>query len=438
MSLELAGLQKRRNDIAQAMKTMVTTAEKEDRGLTEEERSKWDSMKADIESLDVRMADVTEALDLERSLNETDNPLPVENRSYETDGDGVPSAFKEQRGSKSCDQQKEQEARYHESFCRLLRSVEPGMSGLRTEDQVTLREYFVQESRAMSSGSGAAGGYLVPETMGNQIIETMQAFGGIRQFATVMSTASGESIAYPTNDDTSNLAVIVKESTDAGESDVTFGQAKLGAYKYSTKVVRVPMELLQDSAFSIDAFIARKFGQRLGRGTAKHYATGSGTNEPWGLATASDIGHTAANGTAITYAELLKLKHSVDPAYRGNARWAFNDKFLLLLKELSDVNDRPLWQPAIAAGAPDLIDGNPFVIDQGIDEPAAGKIAAVYGDFSEFVIRDVLGITMMRLYERYAEFGQVGFIAFMRTDSNLMDKAAVKSLQMGTTGYNKK
>ena len=152
MSLELAGLQKRRNDIAQAMKTMVTTAEKEDRGLAEEERSKWDSMKADIESLDVRMADVTEALDLERSLNETDNPLPVENRSYETDGDGVPSAFKEQRGSKSCVVSKRmQEARYHESFCRLLRSVEPGMSGLRTEDQVTLREYFVQESRAMSS-----------------------------------------------------------------------------------------------------------------------------------------------------------------------------------------------------------------------------------------------------------------------------------------------
>ncbi len=193
--------------------------------------------------------------------------------------------------------------------------------------------------------------------------------------------------------------------------------------------------MLQDSAFGLDQFVARKFGQRLGRITSRHYATGTGSNQPQGLMTKAKVGHTGSSETEVTYADFLRLKHSIDPAYRasGNGRWVMNDKLLLKCKEMLDGNNRPLWKPSMADGSPSLIDSDPYVIDQGVAEPAAGQIALGYGDISEFLIRDVLGFSMHRLIEKYIDYGQIGFLAFMRTDSDLMDLEAFKTLKMKGT-----
>ena len=219
------------------------------------------------------------------------------------------------------------------------------------------------------------------------------------------------------------------------KTELEFGQKQLGAYKYSSKVVRVSIELLQDSAFALDGFITRKFGQRLGRITARHYATGTGTDQPQGLMGAAGVGHATTSETDIGYTDLLRLKHSVDPAYRNmdDCRWVFNDSVLLKFKEMMDADGRPLWKPSIADGTPALIDGSPYIIDQGCPNAEAGQVPMAFGSLSEFVIRDVLGFTMHRLTEKYIDYGQIGFLAFMRTDSDLMDTAAVKTLKMAGT-----
>ena len=428
MLIEETKIREKRAQAAQAMQAIVSDAEEADRGLNDEEKTKWDGLATDIKSMDERLEHIRAANELDDILAEPVNPMPVENRNYrDGTGDGSPAEFfpESQRGPNHDTGENDQ---YAGAFDRFMRNCEPGLTGLSDTDRAVLRKNYVTERAG--SNPGSAGGYLIPERMGNRIIETMAVFGGLRQVATVMPTSSGEAIGFPTNDDTTQKAVIVGESQDVGETDITFGQEKIASYKYSTKVLRIPFELLQDSAFPLDRFIARKFGQRLGRGTSEHYAVGTGTGQPTGIATAATVGHTAASATEVTYRDLARLKHSVDPAYRGNAKWVFNDALLLLLKEMEDTQGRPLWKPAIATDAPDLIDGDSFIIDQGIEAPAAGAVAAVYGDISEFVIRDVRGIMMMRLYERYAEFGQVGYLAFFRTDSNLMDKAAVKTLAM--------
>ena len=200
-----------------------------------------------------------------------------------------------------------------------------------------------------------------------------------------------------------------------------FGELVLGAYKYTSKIIRVSVELLQDSAFNMEQYIGGKFGERLGRATAAHYATGTGTGQPNGLMTAATAGVTAASATAITYLEMLDLKHSVDPAYRVSPMWLFNDSTLKALKQLVDLDGRPLWSPAIAADAPATFDGDPYQIDQGIDSIATGNRTVAYGDMSKYLIRDVLGMQMVTLRERYADFHQAGFIAFMRTDADLLD-----------------
>ena len=428
MSEELKRLQEQRAGIADNMAALVEAAEQEDRGITDDERGQWDSMRTELEDLDQRMADLQEALEYRRSVEVPLNPLPAETREYELDDFGNPI-----RPKKSTDQRQDEEQQYLDAFMALLRSDQPGMIELNQEQRQLLKQHFVQEQRAAQGTLPlTTGGYLIPTTLASRIIETMKAYGGIRQFATVMNTSAGETINWPTNDDTGNEGELVAEHGQVGETELEFGQKALGAYKYSSKIVRVSIELLQDSAFAVDSFIVRKFGQRLGRITAKHYATGTGSNQPQGLLPAATVGHTAKTATDIGYSDLLNLKHSVDPAYRMSAscRWVFNDGVLLKFKEMLDDNKRPLWKPSMADGTPALIDGDPYVIDQGCPAPAAGTTPMAYGDLSEFVIRDVLGFTLHRLLEKYIDYGQIGFLAFMRTDSDLMDSAAVKTLKM--------
>ena len=388
MSDELKRLQEKRAQIADKMAKMVEAAEKEDRGLTSDDRGQWDTMRQELEQLDQRIADLKEAEELRRSVEVPLNPLPAETREYELDDFGNPMVPKK----KPKDQRADKEQQYTDAFMKLLRSDQPGMLDLNQAQRQALRDHYVKEEvRAQGTIPNSSGGYLIPTTLASRIIEVMKAYGGIRQYATVMNTTAGETINWPTNDDTGNEGELVAEHAQVDETELEFGQKDLGAYKYSSKVIRVSIELLQDSAFALDSFITRAFGIRLGRITAKHYATGTGNKQPQGLLPAAEVGHIASSPSDIGYRDLLRLKHSVDPAYRnmGGCRWVFNDSVLLQFKEMLDENGRPLWKPSMADGTPALLDGDPYVIDQGCPDPAADSIPMAYGDLSEFIIREL-------------------------------------------------
>jgi len=406
MTIELKRLIEERAQAVTAMHDLVAKAESEERGLTAEERESWDKMNESIESYDDRIERAKKAEDLFHQLDEVNDEL------LDT----------EDRG----DQRDEGEVR-SEAFSALLRSVESGLSGLSDEHRHVVAQ-MQREARAQSVGTTTAGGFLVPENFANRIIDGMAVYGGIRDAATVITTSDGGDMPFQTNDDTGNSGALLAENTQDSEQDLTFGEITLGAYKYTSKIIRVSVELMQDSAFDLDAYIAGKFAERLGRITSAHYATGTGSSQPNGIVTASTLGKTAAATAAITYNEMLDLKHSVDPAYRRGARWAFHDSTLKALKQLQDSNGLPLWSPNVSTDAPAMLDGDPYVIDNGIPQLATGNKTVIYGDLTKYHIRDVRGITMVRLVERYADYHQVGFIAFMRTDADLLDTSAVKHL----------
>ncbi|MCP4366332.1 MAG: phage major capsid protein [Planctomycetes bacterium] len=394
MSFEIEKLVDQRNKLASDMRGMVEKAETEERGLSAEERGIWDAMNSEYESIDERISVVERANAIDPSVEAMIGD-PVAN---EVDDAEARSA----------------------AFEALLRSNSPGVTGL-SNDHRDMLAVMGAEARAQGVGTDSAGGYFVPEDMAGSIETAMAQFGGIANHATVISTSDGGALPMPTCDDTSNAGALLAENTEDSEQDLTVGEVVLNAYKYTSKIIRVSVELMQDSAFDLNAYIASALGERLGRATAAHFATGTGSSQPNGLMTAASAGLTAASATALTHAELVALKHSVDPAYRANAKFVFNDTTLLALKGLVDSDGRPLWQPAIADAVPATIDGDRYVIDQGVASIATGVRSVGYGDMSKYVIRKVKGFTLVRLVERYADYHQVGFVAFMRTDADLLD-----------------
>ena len=114
------------------------------------------------------------------------------------------------------------------------------------------------------------------------------------------------------------------QNASATSADPSFGEVTLSTYKFSSKVVAVPIELIQDSNVNIEGFVIARLATRLARIQNTKFTVGSGTNEPNGLFTAAAVGVTAATGgtSAITYDNLIDLQHSVDPAYRAGASTA--------------------------------------------------------------------------------------------------------------------
>lgn len=407
MGLELKALKERRAAVAKQMRGMVEKAEQEDRGLNTEERESWDNMNVEVEGLESRIQIAERASELGDFSDIEDDHIPPNNPGIQPHAN---------RGNGPSEDDLRAQA-----FWAMVRSNEPGLSGLSQEHRSLLASMRERETRAQGVSADSAGGYTVPQGFQSQIFEAMKAYGGIRNVATVLTTDTGNDLPFITDDDTANIGAILAENTPDTEQDVTFGQVMLGAYKYTSRIVRVSVELLQDNAVNLEAYLSRIFARRLGRATAAHYAAGTGTGQPRGLMVAATVGHTAASNAAITYPELIDLKHSVDPAYRNGARWAFNDSTLKALKKLVDADGRPLWSPAISSDSPATLDGDQYIIDQGIAPIGSNARSIAYGDLTNYHIRDVRAMTLVRLVERYADYHQVGFIAFMRSDADLID-----------------
>ena len=277
--------------------------------------------------------------------------------------------------------------------------------------------------RALGVAVPTAGGFGVADEDMAGIETAMKFYGGMRQAGcTVLRTTTGADLPVPTVDDTSNTGEQLGENTVVSEQDVTMGQKVLRAYIYSSKLVRVSYALLQDASFPIETWLNERLGERLGRITNQKFTTGSGAATPEGVVTGSTYcGTTTASATAITWDELVDLELSVDRAYRQRSKYMFSDATLKLLKKQVDGISRPLWVPGIAVREPDTINGYPYVINSDMASPIASAKAVLYGDFEAYWIRDVTDITLVRLTERYADYLQVGFMAFSRHDGQLID-----------------
>lgn len=296
---------------------------------------------------------------------------------------------------------------------------------------------------AMSTSTPAEGGYTVATEYFRQLTEAMKLFGGIRSVATILPTGTGAQMNFPTADATSEEGEIVGQNAAATLGETTFGNISLDVYKYSSKKIAVPFELIQDSMFDIEGYLNSLLQVRLGRITAKHFTTGTGTSQPRGVVTAAGSGKVGATGqtATVTYDDLVDLEHSVDPVYRVGPKVGFmmNDATLKVLRKLKDSQGRPIFVPGYEqgnpGGAPDRLLGRPIFISREMPTMAANAKSILFGDFSRYMIREVMDLTLFRMADsNFILNGQIGFVAFNRQGGNLVDVGgAVKFYQNSAT-----
>jgi HK97 family phage major capsid protein len=314
---------------------------------------------------------------------------------------------------------------------------------LKGGDKALNADDWTHVRNTMSTTTGSEGGFTVDSEVATSVLDALKLYGGMRSVATIIQTAGIGGMSFPTSNGTAEEGEIVAENQPATDLDVTFGTIALPVYKFSSKVITVPFELLQDSNVDIEAFIRGRMVDRLGRITNKLFTIGTGSAQPNGIVTASTEGIKPANSTAqvtaVKYESLVDLQHSVDPLYRANGQFMMADSTVRALRKVLDDAKRPIFVPGYETGspggAPDRLLGQPIVVNQDVPAMASDAKSIIYGNLSAYYIRDVMAVEMFRFTDSaFTKKGQVGFLAWMRSGGNLVDVGgAVKHFANSTS-----
>lgn len=388
-------LREKRARAWEAAKAFLDTKRGGDGLLSAEDTATYEKMEADVVALgkEIDRLERQAAMDLE--LSKPTN-TPITNK---------PSSSDEVKTGRAA-------AEYKRAFWNAMR-------GKRTAD--------IQN--ALQVGEDTEGGYLVPDEFERTLVEALEEENIFRQLANVITTSSGDrKIPVVASKGTASW---VDEGGQIPESDDSFGQVSIGAFKLAT-MIKVSEELLNDSVFNLERYIAREFARRIGAKEEEAFFVGDGSGKPTGILAATgggQIGVTTAGSTAITLDEMLDLFYSLKSPYRKRASFVMNDATVKAIRKLKDSTGQYLWQPSIKEATPDTILNRPLYTSAYMPSIEAGAKTVVFGDFGYYWVADRQGRVFKRLNELFAATGQVGFIATQRVDGKLVLPEAIKVLQ---------
>ena len=378
-------MRQKRASLVKESRDLLDLASKEERELTGEETEGYENRMAEIDRLKVDI-DREENLatleaDVERSVEEPVKP-EVDDETDESQGPEVRVAYD-----------------------RYLRGGSRRMS---REDS--------KELRALQVGTDSEGGYTVPDEFNKTLIQGLEDQDIMRGLATTITTSSG-TMEIPVVSSHGSSEWMAEEGAFT-ESDEVFDQVTLSAYKLGT-IIKVSIELLADSAFNLEAYLAQEFSRRQGAKEEAAFVVGDGSSKPTGVVNGSGEGVEVASVSAVTADELIDLYHSLGRPYRKNASFLMADSTVKVIRKLKDGDSQYMWQPGLQAGQPDSILRRPVQVSDNVAAIAASAKSILFADFKYYWVADRAGIVFQRLDELYAVNGQVGFLAYQRVDGKL-------------------
>ena len=356
------------------------------REMTAEEQQRWDTMLSDYDKAD-------------KAVEAEERFMDIQRKQAEQEVAGRDSLLGQTVGEE-----------YRRAFGDYLLN---GASGISSESRATI------EQRA--GIAGLSGGLIIPNTLASEIEVALKAYGGMFEAATILNTSHGGDLILPTVNDTSAKAAIVSEYDQSTKRAPSFGSVVLKAYTYRTPIIPVSQELIQDSAFDLDALLSRLLADSFSRGVNEDLTTGSGTGKPTGIVTAATACTTQAAAASIKLDDIIDLIKSVNSAYARNGKFMFNRNTLWELAKIKDQTGRYIWQDSTREGTPATLFGKQYVLNDDMADIGAGNASVLFGDLTKYNIRLVQSFRVIRLNELLAEYLSIGLFGFARVDGNLLD-----------------
>lgn len=357
--------------------------------FTAEEQQRWDAMLADYDKADAAVEAEERFADIQRKQAE--------------------DRYQQLRPDNKHNEEREA-AEYRSAFEEYLLQ---GANGISAES----RNIITQRDKL----AGLSAGVLIPTDLASSIEVALKSYGGMFEAGELFHTSRGGDLVLPTINDTDAKAVIVAEYTQNTRRTPTFGSVTLKAHTYRTPTIPVSEELMQDSAFGLDALLSNLLSESFSRGINEHLTIGTGTGQPKGIVTCATACADKAAANALTLDNILDLMKSVDAAYARNGKFMFNRNTHYELMRIKDQNGRFIWQEGTRDGLPATLFGKQYIINDDMADIGAGKASVLFGDLKKYKIRMVKSFRVLRLNELLAEYLSIGLMGFARVDGTLLD-----------------
>ena len=301
------------------------------------------------------------------------------------------------------------------------------------------------EVKAMSIGSNADGGYLVPPEIEATIGQRLTAISPIRGIAGQRTISSN---VYKKPFMTTGPAVGWVGETDARTQtaspvldELTFPATELYAQPAATA------NLLEDSAVNIDQWIAQEVEQVFAVQEGTAFVTGDGNNRPKGFLsyTAVDNGSWTwgnigyiASGAAGAFAgsnpadALIDLVYAVKAGYRQNGNFVMNRRTQAAVRKFKDTTGQYLWQPPAIAGGKASLMTFPVIEAEDMPDIAANSLSIAFGDFGRgYLVVDRAGVSVLR--DPYTAKPYVLFYTTKRVGGGVQDFDAIKVMKFAAS-----
>ena len=391
---KILALREKRANLWNETKAFLDSHRGEDGMISAEDNATYEKMEADVVALGKEIERLERQAAIDRELDQpTASPLVSR-----------PTTTTDRKQGRASDE-------YRNAFWGMVRNRTAAPSVM----------------NALQIGTDSEGGYLVPDEYERTLVQALEEENVLRSLCTIIQTSSGDrKIPVVASHGTASW---VDEEGAIPESDDVFGQITIGAHKVAT-MIKVSDELLQDSVFNIESYIAAEFARRIGAAEEDAFINGDGTGKPTGLLHATNGAGTGVTtaGTTIAADEIIDLVHSIKSVYRKKATFLMNDSTIKAIRKLKSIEGQYLWQPGLKEGQPDMLLNYRIVTSPYMPEVAAGKKVILFGDFKSYWIADRQGRSFQRLNELFAVTGQIGFRATQRVDGRLVLPEAMKCL----------
>lgn len=374
-------------------KAVLDVAAAENRDLTAEEAQTFDRINSELDAKDARIKGILDAEQRARDIEESRNRAGV--------------------------------------AANLGGEVKPDVDA----DDATVRRLLNGEirtarfeKRAITKSSAT----MVPSSVYDRIVEHLVQANIVRNYATVLTTNSGDSLSIPKSTAFST-ASIVGEGSQASASDPTLATTTLGAYKYVV-LVQMSNELAQDATVDVAGFLARQAGIAIGVATRGHMTTGDGSSKPYGIVTRATTGVTGGTGVtgAFTADNLIDLNYSVSSTYKAQpgVAWMMNSTAMSAARKLKDTTNQYLFAPGLN-GVADTLLGFPVHINDSMASPALSAKSVLFGHLPSYFIREVNGIEVAVSDDFAFDYSVRTFRVTLRTDGDLVDTTGAVKVFVG-------
>ena len=300
------------------------------------------------------------------------------------------------------------------------------------------------EAKAMSYGTPADGGYLVPDETEREIGRRLSTLSPIRSIASVRQV-SGAVLKKPFAITGPSVGWVAETASRAQTNTPTldelqFPTAELYAMPAATAT------LLEDAVVDIDQWLAAEIEVAFAEQEGAAFISGDGTNKPKGFLDYTQVAEASWSWDNIGYVAtgvdgdfaasdpadvLIDLIYALKAGYRQNANWLLNRKTQAALRKLKDDQGNYIWMPPAAPGSRAMLMGFPVVEAEDMPDIGSDTTPVAFGDFARgYLVVDRTGVRVLR--DPYSAKPYVLFYVTKRVGGGVQDFDAIKLLKFGT------